>query len=483
MRCKLYITFLAFVAVLFSCCHKKSEVFSSLETADSLLSADCDSLAAMFFYQLDMPEDTTEELAYYNYVASRINCRNYEYQDPEVLDLPIAYFKQTGDSKRLAYSYCYKSIFLVNYSYDLSSAMIYNKMAEEIANNLDDDILKYNIYSNGYTIAAGCFDTQECLSYAMQAYHTGEKMHEKSRLAYPANYITMCYNDMNMSDSVQKYMSVCLNLIDCYNMGAKASVYASFGDAMFNKDNFSIAEQYYLESVGIIENADAFKGLTKIYLSRGNLAKAKECYAKALRPDAYESNIDIMSVYAGYLERSGDLASASSVYRRVSVEKDSLYRVKERNMLTQMDNLNRIFAEQKSDSELLKSDINRLKIWLIVCAVLTAALAVMLLIRRAKVKRESVSLGAQLYERLLQNENISQWSKDEREIVSSYYFAENPAFGTEVTNGYQKLSVNANIFLILHHLGKSKTEVMDIMGFSDQAYRSLKSRIEKMRKG
>ena len=128
----------------------------------------------------------------------------------------------------------------------------------------------------------------------------------------------------------------------------------------------SVDEQYYLESVGIIENADAFKGLTKIYLSRGNLAKAKECYAKALRPDAYESNIDIMSVYAGYLERSGDLASASSVYRRVSVEKDSLYRVKEHNMLTQMDNLNRIFAEQKSDAELLKGDINRLIIWLIV---------------------------------------------------------------------------------------------------------------------
>ena len=104
MRCKLYIIFLALFAAVFQCCNKKSEVFLSLETTDSLLSVDCDSLAALFFYQIDMPEDTTEELSYYNYVMSRISCRNYEYQDPEILDLPIAMFKRNGDILRLAYS-------------------------------------------------------------------------------------------------------------------------------------------------------------------------------------------------------------------------------------------------------------------------------------------------------------------------------------------------------------------------------------------
>ena len=483
MRCKLYITFLALFAAVFQCCNKKSEVFLSLETADSLLSVDCDSLAALFFYQIEMPEDTTEELSYYNYVMSRISCRNYEYQDPEILDLPIAMFKRNGDILRLAYSYCYKSIFLMNYLSDYSSAMIYNKMAEDLAKDTDDEILLYNIYSTGYTIAAECFDTKECLRYALQAYHTGEHMRDNSRMAYPANYITICYNELNQPDSVQKYMSVCLNLIDCYNMGAKASVYASFGDAMFNKVNYSIAEQYYLESVDIIDNSAAFKGLTKIYLRQNNMAKARECYAKALRPDAYESNIDIMTDYAGFLERLGDIATASAVYRQISVEKDSLYRVKERNMQTQMENLSRIFQEQQKDTELLKNDSKWLKLWLIACSVLLTVSVTLLLIRRAKVQRESVSLGAQLYSKLLQNENISQWTKDEREVLATYYCAENPAFQSQILNAYQKLPVNANIFLILHHLGKSKTEVMDIMGFSDQAYRSLKSRIEKMRKG
>ena len=483
MRCKIYIIFFTIFAAVFQCCNKKSEVFLSLETADSLLSEDCDSLAAMFFYQIEPPEDTIAELPFYNYMLSRISCRNYDYQDPELLDLPIAFFKQNGDNKRLAYSYCYKSIFLLNYSSDMSSAMIYNKMAEDLAKNTDDDILKYNIYSTGYSIAADCFDTQECLNYAMQAYKTGQKLRDNNRMAYPANYITMCYNELNMQDSVQKYMSVCLNLIDYFNMGAKASVYASFGDAMFKKENYSIAEQYYLESVGIIDNASAYKGLTMIHLRRNNAEKAKECYTKALRPNSFESNIDIMSEYAAFLEKHGEIANASAIYRQISVEKDSLYRIKERNMQTQMENLSRIFREYKTDTEVLESANHYLKLLLPIVSVAAAVLLVLLLFRTRKNRVESVPFGRQLYDKVLQNTNISQWTKDEREVFSTYYLSENSSFRSEIESTYQKLAVNAYIFLILHHLGKSKTEVMDMMGISDQAYRSLKSRIEKMRKG
>ena len=477
----LYVCITLQIALL-TCCHNKSEVILGLETADSLLSADCDSLAAMVFYQMDTPEDTIAELPFYNYILSRISCRNYEYLEPEILDLPIAYFKKSGDIKRLAYAYCYKSIFLLNSSLDMSSAMIYNKMAEELVKNFDDDILRYNIFSTGYTIAAGCFDTQECLSYAMQAYTTGQKLRDNSRMAYPANYITMCYNELGKLDSVQKYMSVCLNMIDCYNMGAKASVYASFGDAMFKKNNYSIAEQYYLESVGIIENSAAFKGLTKIYLRQNNKAKARECYAKSLRPEAYESNIDIMTDYAGFLEHSGEIASAIAIYRQISVEKDSLYHVKERNMQTQMENLSRIFQEQKSDTDILQSANHNLKLWLPIISFFALLFLVLLLLRFRKTRVESIPFGKQLYDKVLQNSNLSQWTKDEREVFISYYFGEHSAFRSEIDNTYQKLAVNAYIFLILQHLGKSKTEVMDMMGFSDQAYRSLKSRIEKMRK-
>ena len=116
-------------------------------------------------------------------------------------------------------------------------------------------------------------------------------------MAYPALYLTLCYDEKNAADSAQKYMAVCLNYIDCYDMGSKAAVYTAFGNAM-RKKNPVFAEQYYLQSLDVINNADAFKGLAHLYLEQGKLDKAAECYPKALRKDNHEGNVKLMSLYA-----------------------------------------------------------------------------------------------------------------------------------------------------------------------------------------
>ena len=67
------------------------------------------------------------------------------------------------DLAHLAYAYNYKSGFLLTYSSDISNAFIFNKEAESLAENIDDDILKYNIFANGYVISAYHSDTEECL--------------------------------------------------------------------------------------------------------------------------------------------------------------------------------------------------------------------------------------------------------------------------------------------------------------------------------
>ena len=47
---------------------------------------------------------------------------------------------------------------------------------------------------------------------------------------------------------------------------------------------------------------------------------------------------------------------------------------------------------------------------------------------------------------------------------------------------YNGLSINSELLLIFQNMGKNKQEIIDIMGFSDQAYRSLKSRTDKAKK-
>ena len=85
-------------------------------------------------------------------------------------------------------------------------------------------MLDYNIYSNGFVIAAYHYDANECLSYAQKAYNVGLKLGDEKRMAYPAMYLTMCYNEKNMADSAKKYMALCLNYIDDYDDFTKSDV-------------------------------------------------------------------------------------------------------------------------------------------------------------------------------------------------------------------------------------------------------------------
>ena len=478
---KIYLILFVFLLLLQASCDNRTGIFKALQRADSLLVADNDSTAAIIFYQIPAPADTSDETALYNYVSAKINARNYEPQTPELLDLPIEFFKKEGDLRHLAYAYNYKSTFLLSYSHDISNAYIYNKEAEEIANNINDDILKFNINTIGYTISAYHADTDECLQYADKAYRIGEHLHDKTRMAYPALYLTLCYDEKNIADSAQKYMAVCLNFIDCYDMGSKAAVYTAFGNAM-RKKNPVFAEQYYLQSLDVINNADAFKGLTRLYLEQGNLDKATEYYPKALRKDAHESNVELMTLYAQSLEKAGKTDAAFNVYKDISSEKDSLYKTKESNLVLRWENINKFYHTQKKDFKELENKLLWIKNLTIFLTVALLAVLAVFYFKTRKPTEIKVSKAENLYQRLLTNESISQLTKDERDILVEYYFSQNADFEREISTNYDKLPTNSIILLILQNIGKSKTEIMDIMGFSDQAYRSLKSRTDRAKK-
>ena len=110
---KIYLILFVFLLLLQASCDNRTGIFKALQRADSLLVADNDSTAAIIFYQIPAPADTSDETALYNYVSAKINARNYEPQTPELLDLPIEFFKKEGDLRHLAYAYNYKSIFLL----------------------------------------------------------------------------------------------------------------------------------------------------------------------------------------------------------------------------------------------------------------------------------------------------------------------------------------------------------------------------------
>ncbi|MBP5683031.1 MAG: hypothetical protein J6X05_07315, partial [Bacteroidales bacterium] len=210
--------------------------------------------------------------------------------------------------------------------------------------------------------------------------------------------------------------------------------------------------------------------------------KAAECYPKALRKDNHEGNVKLMSLYAQSLENAGKTTEAFQIYKDLSAEKDLCFQTKENNLALRWENLNKLYHTQKRDFKELEAKLQWFKAITATLAVLALSAFVLLYIKTRKPAAKTVSKAEELYQRLANNECIAQWSKDERDIVAEYYLTQNADFEREISDNYEKLPTNSIIFLILQKQGKSKTEIMDIMGFSDQAFRSLKSRTDKARK-
>ena len=181
-------------------CNNKSDVFRQLEGVERLFSENKDSTATEILMEITPPKDSTDTLALYNYLYAKMHARKNQFIQSSILDYPIEHFENTKDSLRLAYSYNYKAMFLLNEG-DKKNAHTMNYAAERIADKFNDYILNYNIYSEGYYIAAYNYDTDECLSYANKAYMTGRRLDDVRRMAYPAVFLTMCYDEKNVPDN------------------------------------------------------------------------------------------------------------------------------------------------------------------------------------------------------------------------------------------------------------------------------------------
>lgn len=495
------------IAICNTFCNKKSDVFRRLEGVERLFTENKDSVAAQALAEIDMPTDSSADLALYNYLQAKKDIRAHTTLASNCLDFSISFFEQTNDSLRLAYAYNYKSSFLLNEN-NKKDAHIYNVAAERIADCLNNHILNYNIYSIGYYIAAYSYDTDESIYYATKAYMTGRKLDDARRMAYSAVFLTMCYNEKGIPDSTKRYMAVCLNYLNDYDDLTKSIVCQVLGDVLSKSDDL-MAEHYYKESLSIRTNEDAYKGLTRLYLKQNKMSQSDTCFQKALRPKAYETNIELMSVYANKLQSVGDMAKAVEILNLISATKDSLYIETKDGLNTRINILTDDIQRAKDVIQFLDYKIFIYQILLIFFVLCTVTLSILVYRHRRLMsettendakyeqyetqivedtetdkKEKDFENGKQLYEMMVNEcKSIFNLNKEQRMSIVKYYESIDSEYINilKETYEYEKVSVSYIIVLILQHIGKDKNAIIEIMGFTDQAMRSLKSRCEKYR--
>ena len=90
--------------------------------------------------------------------------------------------------------------------------------------------------------------------------------------------------------------------------------------------------------------------------------------------------------------------------------------------------------------------------------------------------------GKELFSQILADKKIGRWSKDDYQYFIEYYQTLDFLFVYSFETDYIRLTDRQKVFLILQHIPKTKEQIMQIMTIEESSFRSMKSRIEGMRK-
>ncbi len=497
----------------------KSVVYSRLETVDSLFHTNNDSLAAAVLSKIPQPLDSTYELAYYLFLTAKKSCRLCDTIPSYILDYPISVFENNCDTLKLCYAYCYKAFFLLNLG-DKEGARLYNNKAEALLGNLDDYTLKCNVYTVGYKIGLFYYDGGYCIHYALKALEQAEQHNDRKRIAYASHILAMCYNEQGNIDEAEKYVNKCVNYIDCFEPKGQAAVYSHLGEIAEQKGQVLLAEQYYIKSASIDYYYASYTNLTKLYFRQGKIADAEKYYKQSVIPKAYNTNAEIMQMYADALKDKGNLHQAVDIYKGALAQKDSLIaEIGFKNEELEAKN-----AEKKVVNEIItKPNYFPFIIALIVFVLLTS-LFIWFYINKLKAKTKYVKsdiakkdadierlseentllnakinhfqslidiqksefekiycVGHKLYTDIISGRSIASWSSDEEKTFVEYYKIADFKFVHNLEEEYNNLSDHYKVILILEKLVENRQKRLDILGIAASSYRSAKSRIEALK--
>lgn len=480
-------------AILLCCtvyCNKKSEVYLQLECVDSLFTANCDSAAMNLLNSIEQPTDSSEDLAYYQFLYVRGHIRNHQEVSINTIDYPLQFYTAVADTEKMIYIYNYKSRLLLSYTGDKIEAEKCNSIAEDLVENSDNELLKYNVYAHGVSIATYFYDTDKCIAYAKKALDVGEKINDKDRIACPSSFLAICYLEKDSTEIAQNYINKCLTFIDCFDDCGKAQVYNALGEVLERKGDTIMAEHNYLKAIELCNYFQSYSNLTRMYLNRGNITDAEKYFSKAVVPLGYDTNLPIMNIFGKALYDRKDYKRAADVYLNMVAESDSLRKSDVDNMKVSITNLQKHLTKTEKDNISLKKEAQKYKLLskLLLVGVLLSWIAFIVVLLWCKYKRKKAATqlnekqmlrGAELLERIIGGENISQWDNEAKQLVTEYYCTTHIDFCNKLTNNYKSIPTTHLIYLILNDIGKIKQEITDIMGISDSAFRSLKSRAEK----
>ncbi len=523
MKTLLNIIFIGIAIMIVACSHDTHQ--RQLVQVDSLLSRFQRDSAYRAFKLIDRDELKSDDAMYYDLlkvvlsmVASPASSFHFEIPRDSVLDQCVRYYKKKNNPRMLFYCYLYKGYIQLLSNHNNYAASVWLKKAEELTKSVKDIQLAYLTFEALASLNYYSGNNDLAMDYSYKTLSCAQKSGNNHMTTYACNHLVVLYLERNEQDSVQKYNALSMSILNKMLPKVRSYALGNIGCFFLGSNEVDSAKHYFEKAKK--EQSMPFwdQRLAEVYYIQGNYKEADSLWNKALQSADLRDKVEFYRSIFGRKYENKDFKGSAEAANQLLLLKDSL--------VQQMQTAEVQEIQLKYDKEVEHRKLDRFIRWALLVALLLISViagVVIYYIRKRNKARERImrdqvlindyklqieqlehsgkdvtkevkslqkkidtlqleqteklSEGRALYQRIVAGESAVTWSKDNIVKFVDYYRVVNLPFMLQMEQEYTKLSPGNRFFLILQEMGMTDQQMTHILGVSDGALRTTRSRL------
>jgi len=238
----------------------------------------------------------------------------------------VDYYDKHGDAWHRGRAYYYRGGIrrhLLGRTFD---AIKDYKVAETIAEDANDELLKNMVYDNLAYANYNCFNHLLILEYSQKYLESSRKMNDSVMTLRGLHFCASAYAYMDQNDSAYAYIFRSIDYIDLADSILRAGIYQNIA-AMYEERGDAENARKYLEKWRNDKAASNFKGyetMARLLEAQGHYQEAIEEAKKCLTEKDPLVRSHSMEVLSRLYEKTGDMSAALDMKRQQDAFTDSV---------------------------------------------------------------------------------------------------------------------------------------------------------------
>ena len=201
------------------------------------------------------------------------------------INISYNYYNQSGDKEKLARTLLYRGNVRIGMGKAMEAMQDY-KMAEEIVANVNDEVLRHNVFFVLSHIYSTHSEYSLALEYLKRARRCAIKARRNDYLVYDYKLTSVVYYYLAQYDSSYFYINKSIDaikLIPAKPAKNRAHIWTGLGVSCYMMNDYKKAKLALEKSISIIPLGSAYAALARIYLKERDTLKAVRTLEEGLK--------------------------------------------------------------------------------------------------------------------------------------------------------------------------------------------------------